>query len=230
MRAAPPGSSDTLCSEPAGLLPVVKPASTKKQTKHKMKNILIGWLAAQGTALPNDATDQSVMEAVQKAVAKNTAGATALANEKDQAVGKATALENELTTAKTALANEQTARKTERKSRAEMAVDLVIQKGRLAVAGRDAAVIALENAADFDAEFKKLDGAAPVVKTGTDSASTKQAAALNNEADQIAADYKKALENELPKAGQNITEAHRRIMTLPEYSGLAQKLVPKKAA
>ena len=194
-----------------------------------MKNILIGWLAAQVIALANDTSDQSVVEAVQKMAVKNSTGATALANEKDQAIGKAVALENELTQARTALENEKTGHAAARKQRAEMAVDLVIQKGKLTVAGRDAAVTALANAADFDAEFKKLSEAADVVKTGENANVIKQASALDNSETALANEYKQAMQEELPAAGQNISAAHNRIMTLPKWSGLAAKLAPKKA-
>jgi hypothetical protein len=151
---------------------------------------------------------------------------TALENAKDfdaevaallagKVVDKVTALENDVTVAN--------------KQRAEMAVDLVIQKGKLAVSKREETITALANAKDFAAEFKKLDEAAPVVKTGENADETrKQAAALENEATALANEYKKAMEEELPSTGQNISEAHNRIMTLPKWSGLAAKLAPKK--
>lgn len=150
---------------------------------------------------------------------------TALENAKDfdaevttllgtKVLDKVTALENDVTEA--------------RKLAAGFAVDLVIQKGKLAVADREAKITALANAADFAGEFKKLEAAAPVVKT-SENAASKESAALDNEATALANEYNKALAEELPVAGQNITEAHRRIMTLPKWSGLAAKLAPKKA-
>ena len=160
------------------------------------------------------------------AAADRDAKITALENAKDfdaevagllaeKPLDKVTALENDVTTA--------------RKWAAEFAVDLVIQKGKLPVAKRADAITALANAKDFAAEFKKLDEAAPVVKTAESAEEIrKQSAALENEATALANEYKKAIEEELPAAGQNITEAHNRIMTLPKWSNLALKIAPKK--
>ena len=128
-------------------------------------------------------------------------------------VDKVTALENDITLA--------------RQQRAELAVDLIIQRGKLSVAQRNDTITALANAADFTAEFKKLSEAANVVKTGADFAGNKQVSALENEATALANEYKKAIDAELPEAGHNISEAHRRVMTLPKWSALALKLAPK---
>jgi phage I-like protein len=123
-----------------------KPAASpepKTKDEDTMKQLLIGWLAAQGVALANDATEQSVFDAFQKHVGTQTTTLTALGNEKQTL----TTTVNSLTTARdaekkradeavTALANEQTACKAERKARCEAVVDLAITQGKLDVATR----------------------------------------------------------------------------------------------
>ena len=124
-------------------------ASEEQQTKDEdnMKQLLIGWLAAQGIALANDATDQTVLDAVQKHVSTTTGSLTALGNEKNTLTATVGTLTQERDAQKqradeaaTALANEQTALKVERKARCEAIVDLHIGAGRLAVADREAKV------------------------------------------------------------------------------------------
>lgn len=187
--------------------------------------MLIGWLAAQGVPLANDASDQTIVAAVQKAAARNASEITSLANDKDTLAGKSLALENELATTKTALANAQDALTFSHKNACAFAVDLVIQKGKLAVSGRAAAIAALENATDFAAELKKLDDAAPVVKTAADAVAGKSQSALENEQAKTAEEYDCAIKSEMA-GGKSITQAHKAIMTLPKYQGLALKLVP----
>ena len=92
-----------------------------KQTENQipddtMKQILIGWLAAQGVALANDATDQKVFDAFNTEMSTRKASITALGNEKSTIAATVTALENEKTTLNTkvtelttALSNEQAA-------------------------------------------------------------------------------------------------------------------------
>ena len=191
-----------------------------------MKNILLGWLAAQGIALANDASDQSIVAAVQKVASQNQSQATALANERDTAAGRAVALENEVKNLTTALANEQTARKAERKHAAGLAVDLAIQRGKVTVADREAKITALENSTTFDAEVKTLLEGKPVIKT--EAVSGKQSAALGNEAQALQNEYQQAFTTELQATGQNPVAAHNNIMRLPKYSGLAAKLAPKQ--
>ena len=57
-----------------------------------MKNILLGWLAAQGISLANDASDQAIVTAVQKLATANTQQAAALGNEKTALAGTITTL------------------------------------------------------------------------------------------------------------------------------------------
>jgi len=121
-----------------------------KTTDDTMKQLLIGWLAAQGIALANDSTDQSVFDAFNKEWLARTTTSTALANDKTnltQTVNTLTADRDKEKTradqAATALANEQTAFKAERQARVEACVDLTITQGKLDVAGRAAKVTEL---------------------------------------------------------------------------------------
>lgn len=145
-------------------------SSDTNQKDNTMKQLIIGWLAAMGITLANDASDQTVLDALQKAHKEKADASAALGNEKTTLAGKLTALENEkatlttqlaekstaLTTSQTALANEQAKTKAERQGRAEALVDLTIAQGKLAVADRDAHITTLANAADFKAEAEKL--------------------------------------------------------------------------
>lgn len=190
-----------------------------------MKQILLGWLSAKGIVLANDSSDQAVVAAVQKVAAKNDEQSNALANEKDSFETKSVALENELSASKTALANEQAAHKAARKLAAELAADLAIQRGSKNVADRAATVTALENSVDFAKDSAALLAAKPIRKM--DAIGGKQNSALENEAEQTAAEYKAALQAELIVTGQNVVAAHANVMKLPKYAGLATKITPK---
>jgi hypothetical protein len=190
-----------------------------------MKQILLGWLAAKGIVLANDSSDQAVVAAVQKVAAKNDEQSNALANEKDSFETKSVALANELSASKTALANEQAAHKSARKQAAELAADLAIQRGSKNVADRAATVTALENSADFAKDSAALLAAKPIRKM--DAIGGKQNSALENEAEQTAAEYNAALQAELIVTGQNVIKAHANVMKLPKYAGLATKITPK---
>jgi hypothetical protein len=130
-----------------------QPAASKAETQTQddtMKQILIGWLAAQGIALANDSTDQSVFDAFLKQHGTATASLTALGNEKQTLATNVTSLtaardaeKKRADEATLALANEQTAFKSERQARCEAVVDLAISQGKLDVAGRDAKVTTL---------------------------------------------------------------------------------------
>jgi len=222
------------------------PAETQTKTKNEpdMK-MLIGWLIANGaTALANasDATEAQVLAAFQQLHTANTGAVTALGNEKSTLAGKIITLENERDAAlklrdaekkraddaATVLANEQSARKAERKGRAIATVDLAIRQGKVVVADRDSKITALENAAD-EAAFTKaaealMGGAAIVKVVGADVTSGRQEAALSNEAAQTAAEYDTAFRTELPLANQDAVKAHNAVMTKPAYAGLAAKL------
>jgi len=191
-----------------------------------IKDTLIGWLASQGIALANDASEQSVVTAVQKAATKNSKDVTALSNERDSAATQVVALTNERDNLKTALTSEQTARSTAVKNAATMAVDLAIQRGRKTVAQRDAAIAALENSKDFDADSKALlDGKVTVKIAGQSTESGKILA--NDEKVALHNEYNQAFQEQLIATGQNAVQAHKNVMSMPKYSGLAAKLTPK---
>ena len=112
-----------------------------------MKQLLIGWLAAQGIALANDSTEQAAFDAFLKHMSTQSGSLTALGNEKNTLTATVTSLtaardaeKQRADNAALALANEQTAFKAERKARCEAVVDLHIGAGRLAVAEREAKV------------------------------------------------------------------------------------------
>lgn len=203
-----------------------------QNTKTTMKPTIIGWLAARGITLANEATDQAVVTALQGAFDKAAAVPAALGNEKTTLAGQVTVLQSEKNTlanratqAETALANEQTARQAERKNAATLAVDLAIQRGKLTVADRAARIAALENSTAFDADVKTLVEGKPVIKT--EAVSGRQSAALGNEAQALQNEYTQAFNAELLATGQNPVAAHNNIMKLPKYAGLAAKLQPK---
>jgi Mu-like prophage I protein len=139
------------------------PAAIPQPQDTEMKSLVLGWLAANGITLANESSDQTVLEALQHHFSGRITEATALSNERTALTAKITALENErhelaqkLTDAGVALANAQSELKSARASRAGYLVDLAIQKGILAVAERDARIIALTNSADFAADAKAL--------------------------------------------------------------------------
>jgi len=217
---------------------LTEPAARQNEPKKEntMKSLLIGWLAAQGLVLANDASDSSVLEAFQKHVSGQAASLTALGNEKSTLGGKITALENDVKTEKaradqnaTALSNEQTARKVERKGRAEAIADLAIHRGIKTIAEREATVTALENSADFTKAAEDLlkQQATRTTTTNGRDASGKQSAALENDQATALRDYQTAFAVELPLANQDPVKAHRAVMV--KHPSLAEKLQPKKA-
>jgi hypothetical protein len=151
--------------------------------------LIAGWLLAQGVALANveTPTEAQVLEAFQKLHTAKAGEVVTLGNEKTTLAGTITTLTNERdtlknqvttlttakTTAETALSNEQTGRKAERKARAEAIIDLAITKGKLKPADRAARIDVLANTAD-EAAFKTasdglLNGANIVKTIGGDS-------------------------------------------------------------
>jgi hypothetical protein len=185
-----------------------------------MKNSLIWWLAAKGITLANDASDQTVLTAVQKAFVDAAAPASVLANEKTT-LGeniitletKVATLENEKATAATTLANEAAGRKAERLGRAIAVVDLAIQKGKLAVAGRAAQITALENSADFDKDATALMAKANIVRMREDTSSGKVLANAMGDAD-VRKTYCDAVGKHMKDTGDNDPiKAHNAVMT-----------------
>jgi hypothetical protein len=222
----------------ATLCPATPAGAAKTETKPNqdiMKELLIGWLAAQGVALANDATEQTVFAAFTQEMFARSATTTALGNENETlATVTVPALQRErddykrqAEAAAVALGNEQAARKAGNTLAATAVVDLAIQRGRKTVAEREAVIAALENSGDFVADSQALLEGKPVVKiAGQDTQSGK--ALANEEAQQVQAEYQQAFNSELIATGQNPLQAHRNVMTLPKYAGLAAKLVPLK--
>jgi len=206
-------------------------ASRQQTEKDHMKSLVIGWLAAKGIVLANDASDEKVLEAIQKHATEQGTAVAALGNEKTTLSGKITALENDKAAetkraneAVTALGNEQTARKAERKGRAEVVVDLAITNGKLAVAQRDAEILVLCNAKD-EAEFTTA--AEKLLKSATQHktvANREGGKALANDGDDARATYDREFGKAMEECKDPI-KAHTKVMKLP---GLADKLRVKK--
>lgn len=212
-----------------------------QQTETEMNKLIAAWLLAQGITLANDATDQQVLEVLQRHITSKSGEVTALGNEKSTLAGQITTLENErstltgkiatletaASTAATTLANEQTLRKGERTGRATMAVDLAIQKGKLKIADRAAKITALENSSDFDKDAKALLDAANIVRIPGDSQSGKVLS--NTGADDVRSEYKTALANvEKENPGIGAVEAHTAVMS--KYPNLADKFKARQEA
>jgi hypothetical protein len=121
-----------------------------------MKQILLGWLAAQGVSLANDVSDQSVLDAIQNHVSGRVTELTALSNERSTLNTKLAVLENENSNLATALANTQTELTLAKNDRAAYVVDLAIQRGILSVADREPRIIGLGNSADFKKDADAL--------------------------------------------------------------------------
>lgn len=139
-------------------------AATKTNEDTIMKQLLIGWLAAQGITLANDSTDQIVFDAVNKAWTDRTVSATALGNEKTTLTSTVTSLtataaaeKQRADAATTALANATTEVTAFRKSAIEARVDLAITQGKVALAERTTEITALENSKDLTKDLATLD-------------------------------------------------------------------------
>jgi hypothetical protein len=201
--------------------------------------LIAGFLIANGVALANaeNPTETQVLDALKTVLTSKAGEVTALGNEKQTLTGKITGLEGEkttltqrATTAETALENERNTHKAAVKLMAGVVVDEAIRLGIKTVADRDGAITSLANSADFAKDADALLKTKPVHKTdrsGLDM-SGKQQAALSNEAQALQNEYNAAFQTELQATGQNPVAAHRNIMTLPKYTGLAAKLVPSK--
>ena len=206
-------------------------AGSPNNTEPDMK-LIAGWLLAQGAVLANaDAPNEmQVLEAFKTLHTSQAGQVTALGNEKQTLAGQITKIENERTIEKkradtnaTALANAETARKVERAGRAEAVTDLAIAKGKLAVAGRDQQIAALENAADFAVEAAKLLSSATQYRmTGADVQSGK---VLANQTEDVTAEYNKQFSEALKTTGGDPIKAHAIVVKLP---GMAQRLAPKR--
>ena len=210
-------------------------AENQETKDQEMKSLIIGWLAAKGIVLANDANDAQVLEAIQRQATEAITATTALGNDKNTLSGQVTSLTNErnglqtqLQQNQTALSNEQSARKAERTGRAVAVADLAIYRGIITVADRESQITALANSADFDKDATALLEKQPAHKTTRNNMaeSGKQGAALDNERANALSEYDTAFKAELPNAGQDPVKAHR--MVLSKYPALAAKLMPKK--
>lgn len=201
-----------------------------------MKQLLIGWLAARGVALANDAGDETVLQAFEKHVSGQSASLTSLGYEKALLSGKITSLENE----KSALAGrnrelaaavkkEQAARMAERRSVAEALADLAIHRGIKTVAERNATIETLANAEHFTKDAMALLTQKPTHTTTTNGrdVSGKQHAALENEQTAAVREYQTAFAAELPACNQDATKAHAAVMK--KYPTLAEKFRANKS-
>jgi hypothetical protein len=129
-----------------------------------MKQLLIGWLAAQGIALANDSTDQTVFDAFNKAWTERSTSVTTLANDKTSLTSTVTTLTSERDAQKkraddavTALGNVQTEAANRTKQFIAARVDLGITQGKVALADREKEITALENSKALDTDLEALD-------------------------------------------------------------------------
>lgn len=160
-------------------------AAEPQNENENMNPLLIKLLAALGITLAANASESEAKTALEQALPKINA-ANAAETELPTVKSKVTALEGQvstLTTAKTkaegevvTLTNEKnslTTRattaeetfRTERKARALVVVNNAVTSGRVAGSARDAEVLSLANAADFDAAATALNARARVLKT-----------------------------------------------------------------
>lgn len=128
------------------------------------KTLLIQLLAALGTPLANEATDDQINTAIAAAQSRAAAlaarpEATALANEQS----RATQLATELQAANTALANERTAHTATTKARNQLLVTQAVAAGRITEAASPTWLGRLES--NFAVESVALANEQPVVKT-----------------------------------------------------------------
>lgn len=149
----------------------------QQKKEDEMKALLIGWLAAQGITLANEASEQAVFDATKGLFVTRSGELTTLANdkaglvtEKTSLTGQITTLTSERDTAKNKLTEIQTTLANERKGRIEARVDLAIGQGKLAVADREAKITALINAGDkLEEQLTALANSAVVHKVQTAS-------------------------------------------------------------
>lgn len=207
--------------------------TTTTHTEPDMK-LIAGWLIGQGFALANteSPTETQVLEAIKSALTAKTGEVTALGNENSTLAGQISTLETEITTertktteATTALVNEQVVRKAERRGRAMLAADLAIQRGKLTVAKRDAAIAVLENSANFDTDAGAMLAAPNVIKiAGQDTESGK---VLANEHDLVMAEYDREFKAQLALYNQDPVRAHTAVMA--KCPALGEKLKVKRS-
>lgn len=153
-------------------------SATSPQTQNEdttMKQLLIGWLAAQGIALANDSTDQAVFDAFTKAANERKTTVEALGNDKSTLTSTVTTLtadrdaqKKRADDAALALANATADTGKTRKRFIEARVDLAITQGKVALADRASEITALENSTTLDAAIESLDKRAAKYATASD--------------------------------------------------------------
>lgn len=189
-----------------------------------MKPLVLGWLKSKGVTLSNEASDQSVLEAIQKSFTESAqpfqriaalGNSATLENTNTSLTSKVTALENEKTTLTTKITTLENAAKTEREARAAAVVDLACARGKCNVHERAAKITALGNSAQFDKDAQTLLGGAFKIKTiaGADTQRAADGKALaNTGADgDLQGTYKTAFDAEI-KAGVDPVRAHSNVM------------------
>lgn len=199
---------------PEGVTPQSKSGSGSERNQNdpieepRMKNLLIGLLAAHGIALANDAKEDDVFGHVHTRLAKLGSDLTALGNEKAVLTTKVATLEGEIAAGKTALAEAKAGAETartalgnERKQRATLAVDIAILRGQLAPADREARIAKIAGAQDPEAEFTSLANEATRFKTTSATTGDRRADAGVTTADD-ASKQLLAVANELVRKGE----------------------------
>lgn len=190
-----------------------------------LRQIMSGALKMQDINVSADAPHGAFVTAVCNALRNKSA----LANEKTAEASNALALANDLEVAREEIKTLTGALAGVKQTRAEFAVDLAIHKGKLAPAQRDTQISALTNSTDFYAAAKAmLEGPAVVKLTGQDTRSGKQGAALSDATVALQNEYQQAFTTEMVATGNDPVKAHKNVMTLPKYAGLAEKLMPAK--
>ena len=199
--------------------------------------LIAGWLRARGIAVGNaeNPTEAQVLDSLETLITSTAGEVAALGNENSTLTGQLQALTADCDAQKhradqsaTALSNEQSARKADRKAAAAVIVDVAIRSGIKSVAERAAAIEALANSADFAKaadELLKNTPAHTTTRNGRD-VSGKQSAAPQNEHAAALLEYNELFSRELPLAGQNPVKAHDNVMA--KYPALAEKLRPAK--
>ena len=231
-RSAPAESKQTSRSA----LPKTAVEQNQNTNEPDMK-LIAGWLRARGVAVGNaeNPTEAQVLDSLETLFTSTAGEVTALGNENSTLTGQLNAAsidrdaqKNRADQNATALGNEQSARKADRKMAAAVIVDIAIRGGIKSVAERAAAIEALANSADFARaadELLKNTPAHTTTRNGRD-VSGKQSAALQNEHAAALLEYNELFSRELPLAGQNPVKAHDNVMA--KYPGLAEKLRPTK--
>jgi hypothetical protein len=182
--------------------------------------LIAGWLIAHGAALADAErpTETQVLEALQALDTAKAGEVASLGNEKTQAAGKITALENQIAEMETRIGN----LKAERSSHASAVVDLAIARGKMSIAERASRLAALSKAEDFAKAASALLGAATIYRTPASTESRKIIANQGSESDPRE-EYCASVEKYMKETGESDPiKAHHAVMQ--RNPGLAEKL------